>query len=135
MAYDVQEIEGVGAKFAAKLAGIGIHNTDDLLSKARTPAGRAAVSDEGLIRPDLVLTWANRADLMRLKGVGGQFAELLNVAGVDTIKELRRRNAANLRAKMVEINESRKVSRTAPSEAQVAGWVEQAKSLEPSLEY
>lgn len=135
MAYDISDIEGIGPKFEEKLGTVGIRTTDDLLEKARTPAGRKAIAEGAEIRPDLVLTWANRADLMRLKGVGGQYAELLNVAGVDTIKELRRRNAANLREKMVAINGERNICQTNPSEGMVAGWIEQAAELAPALEY
>ncbi len=135
MAYEITEIEGIGPKFAEKLSAAGIASAEDLLARARTPAGRKSLADAAEIRPDLILTWANRADLMRLKGVGGQYAELLNVAGVDTIKELRRRNAANLRTKMVEINDERNICKNNPSETMVEGWIAQAATLDGALEY
>lgn len=135
MAYQITDIEGVGSKFAEKLTAQGVETTDDLLERAKTPKGRKELAEVAEIRPDLVLTWANRADLMRIKGVAGQYAELMNVSGVDTVKELKHRNAANLRAKMVELNAARHICKTDPSEDMVAGWVEQAKALEPILEY
>jgi len=135
MSYPVREIEGVGPKYEAKLVAAGIQTTEDLLEAARTPGKRSKLADSAEIRPDLVLTWANRADLMRVKGIGGQFAELLNVAGVDTIKELARRNADNLHAKLVEVNGGRKVTRSVPSAGQVAKFVQAAAGITPSLSY
>ena len=135
MSYAVREIEGVGPKYAAKLNEAGIRTTEAFLEATRTPKQRAALADSAEIRPDLVLTWANRADLMRIKGVGGQFAELLNVAGVDTVKELARRNPANLHAKLVEVNAVRAVTRGMPNADKVAGFVAAAGELAPILEY
>jgi len=135
MSYEIRAVEGIGPKFAAKLGAHGISNTADLLSAARTPSDRRKLADTAEIRPDLVLTWANRADLMRIKGVGGQFAELLNVAGVDTVRELARRNADNLHARLVEVNDVRGVCKTVPSAGQIAGFVSAAGELEPALTY
>ena len=73
------------------------------------------------------------ADLMRISGVGQEYSELLEAAGVDTVKELRNRNAENLAAKMAEVNTSKKLTRTVPSEKTVAGWVEQARTLDPLI--
>lgn len=135
MAYQIEDIEGIGPKFAEKLNAQGITNTDHLLERPATAKGRAELADAAEIRPDLVYTWAKRADPIRIKGVGGQFAELLNVAGIDSIKELKQRNAANLRAKLVELNDARNICQTNPSESQVAGYIAAAAELEPILSY
>ena len=81
----------------------------------------------------LLLKWANMADLMRISGIGGENAELLEAAGVDTVKELRTRNAENLAAKMAEINAVKKLTRRVASAKQVAQWVEQAGKLDPKI--
>ena len=100
MTYKIIDIQGIGPVYAEKLIGIGIETVDQLLEKGADAKGRQAIEDATGIRHDLVLTWVNHADLFRVKGVGPQFAELLEAAGVDTVKELRNRNAANLAAKM-----------------------------------
>lgn len=133
MGYKIDDIEGIGPAFKAKLAEAGITNADQYLEKAKSAAGRTALADETGISKKLILTWANRCDLMRLKGVGGQFAELMEAAGVDTVKELRRRNAANLTAKMNEVNAEKNLTKGQVSETQVQGWVAQANELEPMI--
>ncbi len=131
----VRKIEGIGPVYAAKLAAAGIHTTADLLAAAQTPKDRAALSETTGIPVRLVLEWANKADLMRVAGVGEEFSELLEAAGVDTIKELRRRKAQNLHAALLKANEEQSLSRRAPSLSEVQGWIEAAKSLEPLLSY
>lgn len=135
MSYPIRTVEGIGPKFEARLNAAGIQTTEDLLTAARTPAKRAALADSADVRPDLVLTWSNRADLMRISGVGGQFAELLNVAGVDTVRELARRNADNLHARLVEVNGERNLCKTIPSAKQIAGFIAAADGLDRRLEY
>lgn len=133
MSYKIEEVEGIGASYGAKLAEAGIHTTDDLLEKCAAKKGRAAVAEQTGISEKLLLTWANQADLMRVKGVGKQFAELMHAAGVDTIKELRTRNAKNLAAKMTEVNEEKNLTKGSVSEAQVQGWIDAAKEMEPTI--
>jgi predicted flap endonuclease-1-like 5' DNA nuclease len=131
----ITDVEGIGPKSAEKLDAAGVANTDDLAEKGRTPGGRKALAEETGISGKNILTWVNMVDLMRVKGVGGEFAELLQASGVDTVKELRRRNAENLAAKMAEVNEDKKLTRSVPSEKVVTKWVEAAKDMEPGVEY
>ncbi len=135
MSYKIEDIEGIGPAYAKKLAAASITTTDHLLDKCCKPAGRKAVAEATGLSESVILKWSNMADLMRISGVGSQFSELLNGAGVDTIKELRTRNAANLAAKMKEVNDEKKLAKTSPSESVVAKWVEAAKTMDPKLSY
>jgi predicted flap endonuclease-1-like 5' DNA nuclease len=133
MIYKIIDIQGIGPVYAEKLIGIGIETVDQLLEKGFDAKGRQAIEDATGIRHDLVLTWVNHADLFRVKGIGPQFAELLEAAGVDTVKELRNRNAANLAAKMAEVNEEKHLTRRTPVEKEVAKFIEIAKTLDPKV--
>jgi len=133
MIYKIIDIQGIGPVYAEKLVGIGIETVDQLLEKGADAKGRQAIEEATGIRHDLVLTWVNHADLFRVKGIGPQFAELLEAAGVDTVKELRNRNAANLAAKMAEVNEEKHLTRRTPVEKEVAKFIELAKELEPKV--
>ncbi|MDE5785889.1 MAG: DUF4332 domain-containing protein [Duncaniella sp.] len=135
MAYKIEEIEGIGRVYAEKLEAAGVKTTEDLLDKAASKKGREALAEETGISEKLILKWANHADLFRIKGVAGQFAELLEAAGVDTVKELRHRVPANLHAKLVEVNEARNLCNRVPAESEVARMVEQAKEIEPRMTY
>ncbi|MBD8893968.1 DUF4332 domain-containing protein [Roseibium litorale] len=135
MSYPIIDIEGIGPVYAAKLGEQGIKTTGDYLDHAKDPKGRRALAEATGIDDSRILKWANMADLMRIKGVGEEYSELLEAAGVDTVKELKHRNAENLAAKMAEVNETKKLVRQVPSESQVAKWVEQAKELPPVLTY
>lgn len=135
MIYKIAEIEGIGPSYAAKLQTSKIGTTSDLLKACADPKGRKALAQATGIEEGRLLKWANMADLMRIKGVGKQYAELLEAAGVDTVKELKQRVAANLAAKMAEVNASKKLTRAVPAEKMVAGWIEQARSLPPALSY
>lgn len=135
MEYKVIDIEGIGEVYAEKLHAVGIKTTDELLEKAATKKGRDQLAEESGISEKLILKWANQADLMRIKGVAGQFAELLEAAGVDTVKELRHRVAANLHAKLVEVNEARNLCNRVPAESEVAKMIDQAKELDPKITY
>lgn len=135
MNYKIDEVEGIGPTFAAKLTEAGVKNTDDLLSKAGGAAGRKDLAARTGIGESQILKWCNHADLMRVNGVGKQFAELLEAAGVDTVKELGNRNAANLAAKMKEVNESKKLARTSPAESVVGAWIEAAKRLDYKISH
>ena len=131
----IEEIEGIGAAYAGKLAADGIGDTDSLLEKGCTKKGRAAIAEKCGISEKLVLKWVNMADLFRIKGVAGQFAELLECAGVDTVRELSMRSADNLAAKLAEVNAQKKLCRVTPNVETVAGWVQQAKDLPRAVEY
>ncbi len=135
MAYKIDQIEGIGSVYAEKLEAAGVKTTDDLLDKADSKKGREKLAEETGISEKLILKWANHADLFRIKGVAGQFAELLEAAGVDTVKELRHRVPANLHAKLVEVNEAKNLCNRVPAETEVAKMVEQAKELEPRIQY
>lgn len=135
MAYKIVEIEGVGAAYAEKLTAAGVVTTAALLEKCAAPAGRKALAEETGISDKLILRWCNHADLMRIKGVGPQFAELLEAAGVDTVKELAHRKADNLAAKMEEVNAEKKLVRRVPVAAEVEKMVAQAKELPAVLTY
>ena len=129
------DIEGIGSVYAAKLNEVGISNQEELLEQGARPEGRKTLADQTGISPKLILGWLNRADLARIKGVGEEYADLLEVAGVDTVPELAQRNAKNLHVRMAEANDARNLVRQLPSENQVASWVEQAKSLDRALFY
>lgn len=133
MAYEISDIEGIGESFATKLGAAKISTTDDLLELCSDPKGRKTVAERTGIGESTLLKWANMADLMRISGVGGQYAELLHAAGVDTIKELRTRNAANLATKLDEINEEKKLTKGQTSESMVNDWIEKAKTLDPRI--
>lgn len=135
MTYKIIDIEGIGEVYAPKLIKAGITKVDDLLAKCATPKGRAALAEETGISEKLILKWANHADLFRVKGVGPQFAELLEAAGVDTVKEFRHRVAENLVKKMQETNEAKKLVRRVPTVAQVQKMIAQAAELEPVMKY
>lgn len=135
MSYKIDEIEGIGSAYGEKLEAAGVKTTDDLLERAATKKGRSELAEATGISEKLILKWANHADLFRIKGVAGQFAELLEAAGVDTVKELRHRVAANLVAKMEEVNSVRNLCNRVPSESEVQKMIEQAKEIEPKITY
>lgn len=135
MSYKIEQIEGIGQAYALKLQEAGIGTTEQLLDRCSKPAGRKALAEETGVSPKLILRWTNHADLMRIHGVAGQFAELLEAAGVDTVKELRHRVAANLHSRLVEVNDTRNLCNRVPSETEVARMIEQAKEIEPRVEY
>lgn len=125
----VIEIEGIGPVNAEKLAGAGITTVEGLLEKGASPKGRKAIAAATGISEALVLRWVNYADLFRIRGVGTQYSELLESAGVDTVVELSKRVPANLTKKMNEVNLEKKLVRKVPALSLVESWVEQAKAL------
>jgi len=135
MSYKIEEIQGIGPSYAEKLAAANINTTDDLLSLCCTPNGRKDVSTKTGVSESHLLKWTNMADMMRISGVGPQYAELLEGAGVDTVKELRNRNFENLAEKMQEINNEKNLAKTSPAASVVEGWVSQAKELDPKITY
>lgn len=135
MSYKIAEIEGIGERYTLTLEMAGIRTTDDLLHRASSARKRDQLSDETGISPKLILKWANHADLFRIKGIASQFAELLEAAGVDTIKEFRHRVAANLQPRLVEINDQKHLCHRVPSLSEVERMIEQAKGLQAILTY
>jgi predicted flap endonuclease-1-like 5' DNA nuclease len=135
MAYKIEEIEGIGPAFAKKLAKASIKTTAQLLKACATRKGREETEAATGVDAKRLLKWANMADLMRIKGVGEEYSELLEAAGVDTVKELRNRRADNLASKMAEVNATKKLVRQVPSQSQVERWVAQAKELPPAISY
>ena len=131
----LETIEGIGGAYAEKLEQAGVASLEALLEQGKTPKGRANLAEKTGISGKLVLKWVNRADLFRVKGIGEEYADLLEVAGVDTVPELAQRNAENLYNKMTEVNKERKLARRLPSQAQVAEWIDQAKALPRVLTY
>jgi predicted flap endonuclease-1-like 5' DNA nuclease len=129
MTYRIEQIEGIGPGHASKLAKSGITSTKHLLEQCASAKGRKSVAAACGVDEKQLLKWANMADLMRIAGVGEEYSELLEAAGVDTVKELKHRKAETLTSKMIEVNASRKLVRQPPSAKQVAKWIEQAKSL------
>ena len=133
--YSIETIEGIGPAFGAKLKTAGITTTGALLKAGADPKGRKALAEKTGIDEAKIRDWCNMADLMRIKGVGEEYSELLEKAGVDTVKELRNRKADNLHAKMAEVNAAKKLVRQLPSLKQVESWVAQAKELPPTMTY
>ena len=131
----IEAIEGIGPANGKKLRASGIKTCERLLTLCCDKKGRKAVSDSTGIGQGVLLEWANRADLMRIRGVGSEYSDLLEAAGVDTVKELRTRNADNLASKMAEVNAEKKLTRAVPSAKVVAKWVEQAKTMNPGITY
>lgn len=137
MSYPIDKIEGIGAKYKKALGKVGVTNTKHLLEKGAKKKGRKDLAAEAGIDETLILKWTNMADLMRVKGVGEEYSELLEVAGVDTIKELRKRKPENLYKAMKDANDARKnkLVRQLPGLAQVEKWVAHAKELPPMMTY
>jgi predicted flap endonuclease-1-like 5' DNA nuclease len=131
----IVDIEGIGKKYAKTLKGAGIATTGQLLKQGATAKGRKELAEKTGISPKLILEWVNHADLFRIKGVAEEYSDLLEEAGVDTVKELAQRNPANLHAKMEEVNAKKKLVRQLPSQSQVADWVKQAKKLPRAISY
>ena len=135
MTYKVIDIEGVGESYAQKLTEAGVNTVDQLLERCVTPTGRKDLAETTGSSPKLILKGANHADLFRINGIGPQFAELLEAAGVDTVKELRHRNAENLAAKMEEVNNEKHLTRRVPSVTELQKMIEEAATLPPTITY
>ncbi len=133
MSKEIQSVEGIGPKYAELLVQEGINTTDKLLEVACSKSGRKELAEKTSINETIILKWVNMCDLFRINGVAGQFAELLEGAGVDTVKELRNRNADNLAEKMAAVNKEKHLYKTSPSSTTVSKWIEQAKTLEPMV--
>ena len=135
MDYKIIDIQGIDPVYAEKLTAAGINKVSQLLEKGKTAKGRKELETTTGIRHDLILTWVNHADLFRVNGVGPQFAELLEAAGVDTVKELAHRNATNLEKTMKEVNEKEHRTRRVPTIAELQRMIDQAKTLPAEVTY
>lgn len=132
----LETIEGIGPVYAGTLRdNAGLITLDDLLDAGAARKGRKALEKATGIGHKLILEWVNLADLMRIKGIGEEYSDLLEEAGVDTVKELRRRVPENLHRKIAEVNGAKRLVRRVPSISQVEDWVLQAKSLQPLVTY
>lgn len=135
MAKAITTIQGIGEVYQGKLANAGVKTVEGLLEKGATKAGRKALAEASGIDEGKILDWVNMADLFRINGVAGQFAELLKAAGVDTVKELRNRNAENLHAALTKTQEEKGLTKVVPSLDKVSDFIQQAKNLEPVVSY
>ena len=128
-------IAGMDPKSATKFRKARVRTTEALLKRAATRRGRKALAVSTKLDEKQILVWVNRADLMRIKGIGSEYSDLLEAAGVDTIKELRRRNPVSLTKKMIQINEAEKLVQRLPTEGMVERWVVHAAQLDPIITY
>ncbi len=135
MTYKIEDIQGIGPVYGEKLVAAGVLTVDQLLERGACPKGRAELEEATGIPHKLILTWVNHADLFRVHGVGPQFSELLEAAGVDTVKEFATRRADNLAKKMLEVNEEKHLTRRVPTEAEIQKFIDAAKALEPKVTY
>lgn len=133
MTYKIDEIEGIGPAYREKLTAAGIASTDDLLKHCCDKGGRKKTAESTGVSESVLLKWANMADLMRINGIGKQYAELLEASGVDTVKELATRRADNLSAKMTEVNGEKNLAKSNPSQSMCEEWIGQAKSAKPLI--
>jgi predicted flap endonuclease-1-like 5' DNA nuclease len=131
----VSDVEGIGPAYAAKLQKAGVKTTDDLLARGAKPKGRDELEKATGISAGKILEWVNHVDLYRINGVGSEYSDLLEAAGVDSPAELAHRVPANLAAKMEEVNKAKKLVRRVPTETMVAGWVAQAKKMPKIVEH
>lgn len=131
----LSKVEGIGPKYEAELKKAGVASIESLLKMGSTPKGRKALAETSGISDNLILEWVNHADLFRIKGVGEEYSDLLEEAGVDTVVELSKRVPANLFEKMVAVNLEKKLVRQLPTLKMVGDWVNQAKALPRVIEY
>ena len=135
MTYAITDISRIGPEFADRLRAVGIRTTTRLLDEAKSPRDRKQLAEKTGLDEKRILSWANLADRMRIKGVGEDYAALLQAAGVDTVKELKYRNPAKLARSMAEINAKRKLVRVLPSDRAIVRWIEHAKRLQLKITY
>ena len=135
MSYPIIDIEGIGPKYTKMLKKVGITQTKQLLSRGAAKKGRKDLAAESGLKETQILKWTNMADLIRIRGVGEEYSELLEAAGVDTVKELRNRKPENLHEAMSKVNTKKKLVRQLPGPKQVKSWVAHAKKLKPMMSY
>jgi predicted flap endonuclease-1-like 5' DNA nuclease len=129
------DIEGIAEEYAKKLQAANVGSVESLLSEGATPAGRKKIATASGISDARILKWVNHADLFRIDGVAGEYAELLEAAGVDTVAELAQRNAENLTEKLAEVNDAKHLVRRVPGVNEVSGWIKEAKGLPRVVSY
>ncbi|TDY61676.1 uncharacterized protein DUF4332 [Aminivibrio pyruvatiphilus] len=132
---NLEKVEGIGEVYGKKLRDAGVNNTDMLLEAGSTRKGRDELAVKTEIASKLILEWVNHVDLFRVKGVGEEYADLLEASGVDTVPELAQRRADNLHKKMAEVNGEKKLVRQLPSEKQVQEWIDHARELPRKIQY
>ncbi len=131
----IEDVEGIGPGFAQKLTAAGVDTVEKLLECGATPNGRTELAKTTEISAAKLLEWVNHADLMRVKGVGSEYADLLEATGVDSPAELAQRKAANLATKMDELNAAKNIVRRVPNETAVQGWIDEAKTMKKIVEH
>ena len=129
------DIEGIGPAYAEALGKQGVGTTEELLAQGGTPTGRHKLAESAGISEKLVLEWVNHADLCRINGIGSEYADLLEAAGVDTVPELSHRNATNLTETLTKTNEAKKLVRRIPSQTEVGHWIDEAKTRPRAVTY
>jgi predicted flap endonuclease-1-like 5' DNA nuclease len=135
MTYPVSEISDIGPEARGRLKTAGIRTTARLLDAAKSPKGRKRLAEQTGIEEKRILNWANAADRMRIKGIGGEYSDLLQAAGVDTVKELKYRNPGKLAEAMASANARNKLARVLPSPRAIERWIEQAKRIQLKITY
>jgi predicted flap endonuclease-1-like 5' DNA nuclease len=135
MSYTIDEIQGIGPTYKEKFTSANISTTEALLKECGTRSGRKSLAEKSGFTESQILDWTNMADMMRINGVGGQFAELLKGTGVDTVKELATRNPENLTEAMEKLNAEKHLAKTQPSLSMVMKWVEEAKTMAPAISH
>jgi predicted flap endonuclease-1-like 5' DNA nuclease len=131
----LEKIEGIGPIYAHKLRAAGVSTVEKLLKAGSTPIGRRELVEKTGIGGEYILDWVNRADLMRVRGVGEEYGDLLEKAGVDTAVELARRSPDHLYQKMIEVNQEKRLVRRLPTRDMIARWIEHAKALPRVVSY
>jgi len=131
----IKDVEGIGDVYTKKLHAIGINTVESLLERGASKRGREEIAKEAAIDEHKLLEWVNRADLYRIKGIGSEYSDLLEAAGVDTVVELSKRRADNLTEKMVDVNADKKLVRRIPTQQMVEGWIAEAKTLPRIVTY
>jgi predicted flap endonuclease-1-like 5' DNA nuclease len=131
----IKDVEGIGDAYTKKLHAIGINTVESLLEKGASKKGRENIASDAGIDEHKILEWVNRADLYRVKGIGSEYSDLLEAAGVDTVVELSKRRADNLAEKMVEVNIEKRLVRRVPTQQMVEGWIAEAKTLPRIVTY
>ncbi|MEE3331642.1 MAG: DUF4332 domain-containing protein [Myxococcota bacterium] len=131
----IEEIEGIGPAYAERLRASGCAHADTLLERGWSKKGRQELCEESRISEKQILRWVNVADLLRIDGIGPEYAELLEASGVDSVPELALRNTATLTERCADTNAARTLTRKIPTAAQVENWIKQAVELGHKIEY
>jgi predicted RecB family nuclease len=131
----IDSIAGMGVRQATRMRKARIRTTEALLKRGKTRAGRRRIAADTGLAEELIVTWVNRADLMRVKGIGSEYSDLLEASGVETVRELKTRNPTNLHRKMVKVNDQKRLVRRLPTESMVESWIANASRLTSVIKY